>query len=148
SGATAPTKRPARQGATEQGGDDTRAIGTDLPRRKDHAMAPTRMRVTSAAPFVPEHATLASLRSAATGCQGCDLYRHATQTVCGEGPQGAPLMMVGEQPGNDEDLAGRPFVGPAGRLLDRAIAEAGLDRGRIYVTNAVKHFKWKQEGGG
>jgi DNA polymerase len=68
--------------------------------------------------------------------------------VFGEGPEDAPLMMVGEQPGNDEDLAGRPFVGPAGRLLDRAIGEAGLDRGRIYVTNAVKHFKWEQEGGG
>jgi uracil-DNA glycosylase len=110
-------------------------------------MAPTRMRVTSAAPFVPAHPTLASLRGAAAGCQGCDLYRHATQTVFGEGPEGAPLMMVGEQPGNDEDLAGRPFVGPAGRLLDRAITEAGLDRVQIYVTNAVKHFKWKQGGG-
>jgi len=100
----------------------------------------------SAAPYVPAHRTLAALRAAAARCRGCDLYQRATQTVFGEGPETAAVMMVGEQPGNDEDLAGRPFVGPAGKLLDRALAEAGLDRRQIYVTNIVKHFKWKPQG--
>jgi len=101
---------------------------------------------TSAAPFIPAHPTLAACRDAVSRCQGCELYRHATQGVFGEGPSHARLMLVGEQPGNDEDLAGRPFVGPAGQLLDRALAEAGLDRGALYVTNAVKHFKWTPRG--
>src|SRR5712671_6071880 len=90
--------------------------------------------------------TLAGLRKAEAECQRCPLYQFATQVVPGEGPEHAPLMMVGEQPGNDEDLAGHPFVGPAGRMLDRAIAEAGLDRKAIFVTNAVKHFKFEQRG--
>ena len=90
--------------------------------------------------------TLAGLRKAEAECQRCPLYQFATQVVPGEGPEHAPLMMVGEQPGNDEDLAGQPFVGPAGRMLDRAIAEAGLDRKAIFVTNAVKHFKFEQRG--
>src|SRR3979490_645343 len=90
--------------------------------------------------------TLAGLRKAEAECTRCPLYQFATQVVPGEGPDHAPLMMVGEQPGNDEDLAGQPFVGPAGRMLDRAIAEAGLDRKAIYVTNAVKHFKFEQRG--
>ena len=77
---------------------------------------------------------------------GCDIYKRATQVVLGEGPADAPLMLVGEQPGNEEDLAGRPFVGPAGKLLDRALEEAGLDRSRAYVTNVVKHFKWEPRG--
>jgi uracil-DNA glycosylase family protein len=101
---------------------------------------------TSAAPFIPAHPTLAACRDAVSRCQGCELYRHATQGVFGEGPSHARLMLVGEQPGNDEDLAGRPFVGPAGQLLDRALAEAGLDRGALYITNAVKHFKWTPRG--
>jgi len=90
--------------------------------------------------------TLAGLRQAENRCTRCPLYLHATQAVPGEGPDHAPLMMVGEQPGNEEDLAGHPFVGPAGRMLDRAIAEAGLDRSQIFVTNAVKHFKFEPRG--
>ncbi len=101
---------------------------------------------TSAVPFIPPHPTVAACREAVSGCRGCELYRQATQGVFGEGPTRARLMLVGEQPGNDEDLAGRPFVGPAGRLLDRALAEAGLDRRALYVTNAVKHFKWTPRG--
>jgi len=90
----------------------------------------------------PENATtLDALRRAAASCTGCDLYKRATQTVFGEGPPRASIMLVGEQPGNEEDLAGRPFVGPAGRLLDKALVQAGLDRRQIYVTNIVKHFK-------
>ena len=90
--------------------------------------------------------TFTGLRKAEALCTRCPLYLPATQVVPGEGPEHAPLMMVGEQPGNDEDLAGHPFVGPAGRMLDRAIAEAGLDRKAIFVTNAVKHFKFEQRG--
>ena len=86
------------------------------------------------------------LRAEAAGCTRCDLYRHATQTVFGEGPVDAALMFVGEQPGDQEDLAGRPFVGPAGQVFDRAIAAAGIDRAGVYVTNAVKHFKFEQRG--
>src|SRR5213080_3713446 len=100
----------------------------------------------TAAPLVPEHPTLPRLRAAAAGCRACELWKRGTQTVFGEGTAHAAVLMVGEQPGNDEDLAGRPFVGPAGKLLDRALAEAGLDRAEIYVTNAVKHFKWKPQG--
>jgi DNA polymerase len=90
--------------------------------------------------------TLAGLRKSEQECTRCPLYRNATQAVPGEGPAPARLMMVGEQPGNDEDLKGHPFVGPAGRLLDRAIADAGLDRRTIFVTNAVKHFKFEPRG--
>jgi DNA polymerase len=90
--------------------------------------------------------TLAELAADAAGCTRCDLYRHATQTVFGEGPAGADLVLVGEQPGDKEDLAGEPFVGPAGRLLDDALAQAGIDRSRAYVTNVVKHFKWEPRG--
>lgn len=86
------------------------------------------------------------LRAEAAGCTRCDLYRHATQTVFGEGPVDAALMFVGEQPGDQEDLSGRPFVGPAGQVFDRAIAAAGIDRAGVYVTNAVKHFKFEQRG--
>ena len=87
-----------------------------------------------------------ALRDEAAGCTRCHLYKHATQTVFGEGPAGARLMFVGEQPGDQEDLAGRPFVGPAGQVFDRAIAEAGIDRASVYVTNAVKHFKFEPRG--
>ena len=106
----------------------------------------TRAPAHSAAEFVPERPTLPRLRAAAAGCTGCDLYKRATQTVFGEGLVRARVMLVGEQPGNDEDLAGRPFVGPAGRILDRALADAGIDRSDTYVTNAVKHFKWEPRG--
>jgi uracil-DNA glycosylase len=90
--------------------------------------------------------TIAHLRESATHCTACALYRNATQTVFGEGPEGALVMLIGEQPGDAEDRAGHPFVGPAGKLLDRCLAEAGIDRSRIYVTNVVKHFKWVPRG--
>jgi DNA polymerase len=89
---------------------------------------------------------LDALRKAAAGCTNCPLYRNATQTVFGEGPERAVVMLVGEQPGDQEDRQGRPFVGPAGRILDEALADAGIPRDRTYVTNAVKHFKWKARG--
>jgi len=86
------------------------------------------------------------LRQAVQGCRGCDLYRYATQAVLGEGPQSSAIVLIGEQPGDEEDRRGRPFVGPAGRLLDRALEEAGIDRSTVYVTNAVKHFKFEERG--
>lgn len=94
----------------------------------------------------PIHPTLDQLRESAKDCKACDLWKNATQTVFGEGPSGAKIMLVGEQPGNDEDLQGRPFVGPAGRLLDAALEAAGVDRTKVYVTNALKHFKWEPRG--
>jgi uracil-DNA glycosylase family protein len=94
----------------------------------------------------PAEAGWEALRAAARGCRGCGLWQRATQTVFGEGSPGASLMLVGEQPSDREDLAGRPFVGPAGKLLDRALAEAGIDRRAVYVTNVVKHFKWQPQG--
>ena len=100
----------------------------------------------SAADFIPERPTLSKLREAATDCRGCHLWKIGTQTVFGEGGRHAPLMLVGEQPGNEEDLSGHPFVGPAGKLLDRALADAGIDRTVVYVTNVVKHFKWEPRG--
>ena len=90
--------------------------------------------------------SLKALREAEDACRRCDLYKHATQAVPGEGPAHAPLMLIGEQPGNDEDLAGHPFVGPAGRVLDGALKEAGIDRKEVFVTNAVKHFKHEMRG--
>ena len=100
----------------------------------------------SAQHFMPARKSLPALRAAAAGCRGCDLYKRGTQTVFGEGSAHAKVLMLGEQPGHEEDLAGRPFVGPAGKLLDRALAEAGIDRGDVYVTNVVKHFKWEPRG--
>ena len=100
----------------------------------------------SAAPFLPRTRSLEALREAAAGCQGCALGACATQTVAGEGAAGAPLMLVGEQPGDQEDRAGRPFIGPAGQVLDRALAAAGIGRESLYLTNAVKHFKFRQRG--
>src|SRR5512138_3907068 len=94
----------------------------------------------TAEPFLPDTFTLASLQNAARGCQGCPLYQRGTQTVFGEGPTHAPAMFIGEQPGDQEDRTGKPFVGPAGRILDDALDEAGIDRTEVYVTNAVKHF--------
>jgi DNA polymerase len=100
----------------------------------------------SAADFVPPERTLPALAEASKACRGCDLYANATQTVFGQGPAGADIMLVGEQPGDREDREGHPFVGPAGRLLDRALEAAGIDRAHVYVTNAVKHFKFEPRG--
>src|ERR1051326_590298 len=100
----------------------------------------------SAAALIPPGASLGQLREIASGCKACPLWQRGTQTVFGEGPRRAEVMFVGEQPGNDEDLAGRPFVGPAGKLLDHALVEAGIERNEVYVTNAVKHFKWEPKG--
>lgn len=100
----------------------------------------------SAAQHLPDQGGLPSLREAAEGCTGCDLYKNATQTVFGEGTRSAEIMLVGEQPGDKEDRSGKPFVGPAGRLLDQALEHAGIDRRKIYVTNIVKHFKWQPKG--
>jgi uracil-DNA glycosylase len=100
----------------------------------------------SAEALIPEDPSLSSLRDAAADCQACDLFKNATQTVFGEGPAKARLMLVGEQPGNEEDLKGRPFVGPSGMLLDKALIAAGIDRGKTYVTGVVKHFKFVREG--
>jgi uracil-DNA glycosylase len=100
----------------------------------------------TAAPFVPDRPTLPKLRAAAAGCTGCHLYKLGTQTVFGEGSADADVVFVGEQPGDQEDLAGKPFVGPAGRVLDEGLAAAGIDRSQVYVTNAVKHFKWEPRG--
>jgi uracil-DNA glycosylase len=102
--------------------------------------------VTSAADFLPDRPTLPKLREAANGCRGCHLYEDATQTVFGAGLKRARVMMVGEQPGDREDREGAPFVGPAGRMLDRGLADAGIDRADLYVTNVVKHFKFVQRG--
>jgi uracil-DNA glycosylase len=100
----------------------------------------------SAADFIPPRPTLKSAREASKGCRGCDLWKTGTQTVFGEGPAKASVMFIGEQPGDAEDLSGHPFVGPAGKLLDRALVDAGIDRTSVYVTNAVKHFKWEPRG--
>ncbi len=105
-----------------------------------------RKQKPSAAPWVPETSDLKKLTEAARHCEGCDLFRNATQTVFGEGGRKARVILVGEQPGNEEDQQGRPFVGPAGRLLNRALEEAGVDRSALYVTNAVKHFKFEPRG--
>ncbi|HZN71036.1 MAG TPA: UdgX family uracil-DNA binding protein [Micromonosporaceae bacterium] len=101
-----------------------------------------------ASPFVPATSTIDELRAAAAGCRGCDLYKNATQTVFGAGPPDARVVLIGEQPGDIEDRRGLPFVGPAGKVLDRAIVDAGLDRAGAYVTNVVKHFKFKSTGPG
>jgi uracil-DNA glycosylase len=101
---------------------------------------------TSATEFFPERKSLKAFREAATDCQACDLWKRGTQTVFGEGARRAEILFVGEQPGNEEDLTGQPFVGPAGRLLDDALLEAGIDRSQTYVTNVVKHFKWEPRG--
>ena len=94
----------------------------------------------------PDSSSLTTVREAAKDCEACHLYKHATQTVFGEGPKNAPIMLVGEQPGDSEDVSGKPFVGPAGKIMNRALDEAGIDRKEAYVTNAVKHFKWEPRG--
>ncbi|MGW5055289.1 UdgX family uracil-DNA binding protein [Actinokineospora sp. NPDC004072] len=98
----------------------------------------------TAEPYVPDRGSLDDLRAAVGACRGCDLYRDATQAVFGAGPESARLLLVGEQPGDREDVEGEPFVGPAGRILDKALADAGIDRDEVYLTNAVKHFKFQR----
>jgi DNA polymerase len=100
----------------------------------------------TAASLIPEQPTLEKLREAAAGCKACPLWETGTQTVFGEGSPDADVVFVGEQPGDREDIEGRPFVGPAGKLFDEALVEAGIDRSQVYVTNVVKHFKWKPQG--
>jgi uracil-DNA glycosylase len=126
----------AKRGARDAGSGERGAIGA----RKRVARGP------AVSELIPYRPNLASVRDAAAGCRACDLYKRATQTVFGEGPSKAEVMLVGEQPGDAEDVAGHPFVGPAGKLLDRALTEAGIDRRRVYVTNVVKHFKWEPRG--
>jgi uracil-DNA glycosylase family protein len=108
-----------------------------MPKRSDKPSVPD---------LIPDRPTLPAIRDAAKDCQACDLYKVGTQTVFGEGAKKAALMLVGEQPGDQEDLAGHPFVGPAGKLLDKMLAQAGIDRTAVYVTNVVKHFKWEPRG--
>src|SRR5918995_1092291 len=120
-------------------------LSMDLPRNpSDEDAEPTG--TGSARDFMPGNPTLPAMRDAVQRCQGCGLYAFATQAVFGEGPRTASVMLVGEQPGDKEDVAGAPFVGPAGQLLDRALVAAGIDRTTVYVTNIVKHFKWKRAG--
>jgi DNA polymerase len=107
---------------------------------------PSRKRASSAADLVPEQLSLPLLKDAAADCRACDLWKKGTQTVFGDGRARARVMFVGEQPGNEEDLTGKPFVGPAGRLFDNALDDAGIDRKQTYVTNVVKHFKWEPRG--
>ncbi|HXN72773.1 MAG TPA: UdgX family uracil-DNA binding protein [Candidatus Acidoferrales bacterium] len=107
---------------------------------------PKRVPDDSINSLFPLHASLDELRKASQNCEACDLWKLGTQTVFGEGTPTAKIMLVGEQPGNQEDLEGKPFVGPAGKLLDAALVEAGIDRKKVYVTNAVKHFKWEPRG--
>jgi DNA polymerase len=116
--------------------------------QRDRFSGPSRTGQAKPGSYPPiEHPnSLKSVRDAAKDCRGCDLWARATQTVFGEGPRGAKVVLVGEQPGDREDLAGHPFVGPAGRILDEALQAAGIDRRRVFVTNAVKHFKWRASG--
>ncbi len=110
-------------------------------------MTPRKPRPGTPVPdLLPDRPTLPKVRDVAKDCKACDLYKTGTQTVFGEGPSRAEVMFVGEQPGDVEDLAGHPFVGPAGKLLDRALEQAGIDRSLVYVTNVVKHFKWEPRG--
>lgn len=113
-----------------------------MPKKDDSGAKPGQ----PVSELLPARLSLKSVREVAAGCKACDLYARGTQTVFGEGPRKAEVMLVGEQPGDAEDLAGHPFVGPAGRLLDNALAEAGIDRALVYVTNVVKHFKWEPRG--
>jgi len=144
-----PTRRQTPD-ATEQARSAPTRKRTAARETSDHEpdaeRAAARDAATSARDFLPARRTLPSLRRAAAACRGCPLYRNATQTVFGEGAATARLMLVGETPGDREDLAGRPFVGPAGRLLDDALEAAGIERRDAYVTNVVKHFKWEPRG--
>ena len=120
--------------------DPNAAFGRSRPERG--ASSSTASQLSTATPSPP----LSDLREAAAHCRACDLYKTATQTVFGEGAEQAQVMFVGEQPGDREDIEGKPFVGPAGRVLDEGLQEAGIDRRQVYITNAVKHFKWKPQG--
>src|SRR5436190_22266136 len=104
---------------------------------------PTKAQEFASPATPPGSSSLSTVREAAKDCTACHLYKRATQTVFGEGPKTARMMLVGEQPGDYEDIAGKPFVGPAGKIMDRALEEAGIDRKQVYVTNVVKHFKWE-----
>jgi DNA polymerase len=125
---------------------DIHAVARIVAYRTISAMAARSDTPMTAAPFLPARLSLQSLRTASQECRGCDLYKHATQAVLGSGARSARIMMVGEQPGDQEDRQGQPFVGPAGRMLDRALDEVGIPREEVYVTNAVKHFKHTQRG--
>lgn len=118
----------------------------ELGRYLDEAHVVKKKTESNAENLIPDTPTLFSLKEAASDCKACDLWENATQTVFGEGVKRAKVMLIGEQPGNDEDLKGHPFVGPAGRILDQALEEAGIDRRQTYVTNVVKHFKWEPRG--
>ena len=140
--AAATRKRTARPKAPAAAAAARR--GARVPAHVAERTAPPRERTGTARDFFPERLTLPRLREAALGCRACPLWRTGTQTVFGEGPRGAQVMFVGEQPGDKEDLAGHPFVGPSGALLNAALEDAGIDRRAVYVTNAVKHFKWER----
>src|SRR5947209_7727579 len=116
------------------------------PHIPEKSLAPSKQTVPSAADYLPQRISLRTLKDAARECRGCELFRRATQVVFGAGPARAALMVIGEVPGDKEDQLGQPFVGPAGRLLDEALAAAGVNRREVYVTNAVKHFKWEPRG--
>lgn len=124
----------------------TKPQGKTVGRPRRGNGVPRRTLARSAADYLPDRRSLPALRRAAASCRGCDLFRRATQVVFGAGPACAALMVVGEVPGDVEDRTGAPFVGPAGRLLDEALVAAGIDRGSVYVTNAVKHFSWEPRG--
>src|SRR4051812_34977623 len=141
-----PRRRTSRARAVRSKLGYGRKVCIAAPKGRGDREMPRKTLDRSAADFLPEKRTLPVLAEAAHGCEGCDLFRNATQTVFGEGRPGAEIMMVGEQPGDREDLQGRPFVGPAGHLLDDALEQAGIDRDAVYVTNAVKHFKWTPRG--
>lgn len=113
---------------------------------KSDGSTTVRAKAADATPWVPERHTITAMREAVQACRGCPLYQRATQAVFGDGPVKARLLIMGEVPGDKEDLAGHPFVGPAGRLLDEALEQAGLSRRKVYLTNAVKHFKWEPKG--
>jgi uracil-DNA glycosylase len=118
------------------------------PAKQEQAVAPSERVTGSAADFIPARPTIANMRAAAHDCRGCPLYLSGSQTVFGEGPRTARVLVIGEQPGDEEDKQGKPFVGPSGKLLDRAFEDAGITRSDLYLTNAVKHFKWAREAGG
>ncbi len=137
------TEMPVRHWATLP---EAQLIPNLLMKAGTRVIEMSKEQKSSAAPYLPATRSLAELQSAAPGCKGCTLYEHATQVVFGEGPADAKVVMIGEQPGDEEDTKGRPFIGPAGRLLSKAMHETGLDREKIYVTNAVKHFKFIERG--
>src|SRR5881396_1488581 len=120
---------------------ERRSLQQSLPR-----MGRLRNQPGDASPLIPPRPTIGKLQEAARTCRACPLWKTGTQTVFGEGARTAKVVFIGEQPGNDEDLAGKPFVGPAGKLLDKALGQAGIDRSLAYVTNVVKHFKWEPRG--